>query len=226
MTEPFSFRFAGKLVTSDHYGAGYLEELRETATRALDAGGCVLEWGSGISTLLLADLIRTLDERPLTRPRMANKLVTIDNNEPYLKAVLAAMPDQQRVIAVACDLVGPCRDQLNQGLSYTTVPFALMPPAPWKLIVIDGRRRLECTLTAAMLASKDTVIMLHDYRRLRYQPILGLCDIVADQPQYRVLRVNSVVLSALAPVKARMLPAYRDAALRAQALADIKILCG
>ncbi len=216
--EAFAFTFNTKVISGSYYGPGYLVELKKVATQALAAGGWILEWGSGVSTLMLADLIRARNDC---------RLITIDDNEPYLRAVLAAMPDKRNVTAATCDLSGPCRDQLDQGLGYTTTPFALAPPtAAWKLIAIDGRRRMECALMATMLAENDTVIVLHDYRRLRYQPILGLCDIIANQPQYRVLRVNPTVLSAFALARARMTAScWEDAKLRAQALADVKILC-
>jgi len=223
---PFAFTFEDKVISGDYYGTGYLEELREAATRALASGGSILEWGSGISTLMLANLVNTLNERPLVTPRMRAQIVTIDNNEPYLHAVLAAMPDKLNVLAVACSLSGPCHDQLDLPLGYATVPFALAHPAPWKLIVIDGRRRMECALMAAMLANDDTIIMLHDYRRLRYQPVLGLYDIVADQPQYRAMRVSTKTRLTLAQGRTAMFDAHLDDDLRAKALAGIKILCG
>lgn len=213
---PFAFSFGGKVTGGDYYGPGYLDELRKVATRALVDGGWVLEWGSGVSTLMLADMIA---------PRDDCKLVTIDDNESYLQAVLDAMPDKRNVMAVSSDLSGASRNQADQGLGYSTVPFALAHPAPWKLIAIDGRRRMECAFMALLLATEDTTIILHDYRRLRYQPILGLCDIISDQPQYRVMRPNAAVLTAFESARDRMMSACSDQKLRAQALADIKILC-
>jgi len=75
-------------------------------------------------------------------------------------------------------------------------------------IFIDGRRRMECAFVAALLASEDAVIVIHDYRRNRYQTILSLFDVVEDGPQFRVLRVKSEIKNSfsksLADVQAKV----------------------
>lgn len=41
-----------------------------------------------------------------------------------------------------------------------------------------------------MLSYPDTVVVLHDYRRTRYQPMKALYEVIEDGAQFRVMRVR------------------------------------
>jgi hypothetical protein len=83
-------------------------------------------------------------------------------------------------------MTAPCLTDRDEGLSYSTFPLSL--GYKFDFIYIDGRRRLECALTAAIMCHPQTIVVLHDYRRTRHQSVKGLFDIVEDGPQFRVMR--------------------------------------
>ena len=165
---------------SEAMNLGNPARLGELALIARGAGNqhClnVLEWGSGEST---AVLLREVDSR------VTGRLVTIDNNLSYQEKVLAGMLGKPRLLALSLDLTGSY-DPASPELNYSTKPLSM--PRCWDLIVIDGRRRLECALVASIVSSPGTVIVLHDYRRIRYAPVLEILSLVTDQPEYRVMR--------------------------------------
>jgi hypothetical protein len=92
---------------------------------------------------------------------------SIDDNKDYLDQLVA---------------------QPRSGIELFQLPARLRPP--FDFIFIDGRRRLECALVASLLCHPDTVVVLHDYRRSRYQPVKVIYDIVEDGPQFRVMRLR------------------------------------
>jgi len=196
MKKSYQFEFNEEIVKEDSYGHGrdddleqgsYLAELAAIAARFCGRRtGNVLEWGGGISSLMLADFIAE---------RKQGHLLTIDHNQPYLHAVVSAATAKEVVTALAIDIIGPREGQSDECLNYSTVP--LHYPDTFDLISIDGRRRLECALTAALISHEETVVVIHDYRRLRYQSVLGLFDVVSDGPQFWVLKVKSQMRSIL-----------------------------
>lgn len=57
---------------------------------------------------------------------------------------------------------------------------------------------MECAFIAMLLCHEKTIVVVHDYRRLRYQPILALFDLIEDGREFRVLKSRPSVLSAVA----------------------------
>jgi hypothetical protein len=201
----YQFEFNGQIVAQDTYGHGrdddraegtYLGELAEIAGRYCGGRtGNILEWGSGISSLMLSDFLAE---------RQRGYLLTIDHNQPYLRAVVSAASASEVVTALAIDTVGPRESESDLCLSYSTVP--LHYPDTFDLISIDGRRRMECALTAALISHEETVVIIHDYRRWRYQSVLGLFDVVTDGEQFRVLRLKPGMRAILLEQRARIAP--------------------
>jgi predicted O-methyltransferase YrrM len=195
MKSNYSFRFEGTTITENSYGHGrddentertYLEDLWALSqAHAGREGANILEWGSGISTLMFADFIRG----------NGGLLTTLDDNGPYQRAVLDAVENRSQVAAHVADLIGTRESQSDTGLNYSTLPLAFKDR--FDLIYIDGRRRVECSLIAAIVADSETVVVVHDYRRTRYQPMLGLFDIVDDGPHFRVMKVNQDISSVI-----------------------------
>lgn len=189
----YSFRFEGKRFSSDDPPDENvrLSELRQIAEAAGDGDRLhVLEWGSGFSTLLLAEVVQ---EKP-----GGGSLVSIDHTPGWQAAVWQSLPSHERVVPVMADLEGSL-DPQSQSTSYSTIPLDLVrrDPTrwPWDLIVIDGRRRMECALTAALVAVPKTVVILHDYRRLRYQHIGHFLQVVKDGLHYRQMRTDTTICS-------------------------------
>jgi hypothetical protein len=165
-----------------------LAELAEIAKRAGSPGRLrVLEWGSGLSTSVLAKEAATRNE---------GLVVTIDHEGDYQRDVLAKVEAGHLVHPVCLALDGPLTvdtHSLAREPNYATFPLEL--DGPWDLIVVDGRRRLECCLVAKRLADYsisllqcDPLIVLHDYRRRRYDLVLHLLYVEHDGPEYRVMR--------------------------------------
>lgn len=159
----------------------YLEELRQIARRAGTPGRLrALEWGSGLSTDVLAGEASR---------RGSGVVVTIDHHADYQQLMLSKIKEHHLVHPLVADLEGPLTHDLHPAArepNYATLPLQL--DGPWDLVVIDGRRRLECSLVASLVAGTDTLIALHDYRRSRYQPALSVLALVEDGPEYRIMR--------------------------------------
>ena len=43
---------------------------------------------------------------------------------------------------------------------------------------------------ATLLSHPDTIVVLHDYRRTRYQPMKALYEVIEDGSQFRVMRLR------------------------------------
>ncbi len=184
----YCFEFSGKTVRGAAYGHGYLSELcRILDTYVEAAAKSVLEWGSGLTTQVLAEYGQTKWNTEL--------LLTIDNNRSYQEAVFANRAKPAFLMAKCLDQIGPTRSSADQGFNYSTFPISLKKT--FDLVLIDGRRRVECAFIAATVCDAETLVILHDYRRERYQPILALFDVVEDGPQFRVLRLRPAMLAAM-----------------------------
>jgi hypothetical protein len=54
---------------------------------------------------------------------------------------------------------------------------------------------MECAMVATLVSHSGTIVILHDYRRARYQSVRLLFDIIEDGPQFRVMRPSDIVLA-------------------------------
>lgn len=187
MIKKYEFIHNGSIVGEDCYGHGrddtqegkYLDSMRYIASRYSNKTGNILEWGSGVSTLVLSELVSQNEK---------GFLLTIDNDKNYLTSVVDAIDNKKRVVALGIDLIGPRESQSDVCLNYSSYPLRFAEE--FDVIYIDGRRRMECALTAAIISHEDTVVFIHDYRRARYQTAMALFDVIEDGPHFRVMKVN------------------------------------
>ena len=178
----FWIEHAGERRDAQTFGEAFLPELlRVVETHAPDARS-FLEWGTGLSTLLFA---RIAAER-------GGSVTTIDHEEPYVRSVMSRLGPGAPVRSIIADLTGPKLSQEDPGLNYSTTPLGL--EKTFDFFLIDGRRRMECALTAAALSQPSTVVVLHDYRRGRYQTVKVLFEVIEDGPQFRVMRPRPELL--------------------------------
>jgi hypothetical protein len=119
-----------------------------------------LEWGAGHTTF---SILRTRESLTL------DDFFCIDDNQAYLDEVVRQLPAWSGFHPVCLDLMGPKLNDRDPELNYSTWPLSLN--RTFDFIFIDGRRRMECAFIASLLCHSETVVVLHDYRRLRYQPI-------------------------------------------------------
>jgi len=127
MQDEYWFEFAGKRRSASIYGTDFLPELRRIAEGHLTRPGQqILEWGAGLSTLLLADIA----------PLRKAELVSVDNNADYQKAVCDRVPIGSLVKAYTVDLTGPRKSDSDPGPNYSTFPLGRREE--FDLILIDG----------------------------------------------------------------------------------------
>jgi hypothetical protein len=175
----------GALRRSETFGSDYLSEIRRIiAAYACETARTVLEWGMGNSTQFFIEQRDSLG---------LDALFSIDNNAEYFAGLLQTLPKWHGFHPHCADLVGPKASDRDAGLNFATLPLSIA--ARFDVIFIDGRRRMECALTAAQLCRPDTIVMLHDYRRARYQGVTFLFDIVEDGSQFRVMRLKPSLLA-------------------------------
>jgi hypothetical protein len=170
--------FGSSVRGSEVYGADYLSELDRLIRLFVPREhGAVLEWGIGNSTLFLLDNHARYGVR---------RLVSIDHDRAYFDAVLAQLPHWPGFHPLCCDLMGPKLSDRDPEPNYATVPLTL--GHRFDLIYIDGRRRLECALVAVQLCNPAGVVLMHDYRRRRYDSVRVLYDVLEEGSQFRVMR--------------------------------------
>jgi hypothetical protein len=188
MPEELSFEFNGRRVTARKFGPTYIAEFQRVVRTYVPAGARnILEWGSGLTTLVLSTHAQSLPDVEL--------LLTIDNEPGYQDAIFAQHPRPEFLRMMTLDLTGPRKSGADPELAYTTFPLRF--DRKFDFIFIDGRRRMECAFVASLLSHAATAVVIHDYRRARYQPLLALFDVVEDGEEFRVLRVRPSVLSAM-----------------------------
>ncbi len=195
-----SFTYGEKLLTPDSYGNAYLNEFRSVLNRFLKIQtGYVLEWGSGFTT---REVINALEKRG------CELFISIDDNGPYLKAVANDLEEFLYFKPVLQSQTGAMRGADDAGPNYSSYPLTV--GRKFDFIFIDGRRRVECAYSAALLSHPDTIVVMHDYRRDRYQSVLALFDVLEDGPEFRVMRIKKAALSLLSKALAEITPKFRQ----------------
>lgn len=164
--------------SSRAYGEDYLSELdRIIRSYVRPAEKNVLEWGMGHTTLFLVENHAAYG---------LVSFVSIDHDREYLDRVVAQMPAWHGFTPLHSDLMGPKLSDRDPEPNYATLALTLQ--RRFDLIYIDGRRRLECALVATQICAPDGIVVLHDYRRRRYDLVQVLYDLVEDGSQFRVMR--------------------------------------
>lgn len=182
--EKCAFMLGEKNINADKiYGIDYLSELSRIFQGA--APTKILEWGAGCTTLLFSQLV----------DRSKARIVSIDDNEAYMKAVMEAIPADVNIEAYACSRMGLGRSQSDPELHYSSFPVSLA--GKYDFIYIDGRRRVECAVHSLLCCDPNATIVIHDHKRARYQAIKAFFDVIDDGVQFLVLKPNSRVFDAV-----------------------------
>lgn len=177
MPDAVSQTIGGVTTNSHEYGPDYADEFRRVLLTYAPNARQFLEWGAGYTTRLIAEHCAR---------NKGEYFLTVDDNRDYLRDVITPLLGHRFVNACAIDLVGPCVNDRDEGPNYSTYPLTL--GRRFDFIFIDGRRRMECALMARLMCHRETVVVLHDYRRTRYQPVRALFSIVEDGSQFRVMQ--------------------------------------
>lgn len=174
------------LQNPEQYGKAYDTEFRRVLAQYAEQATSFLEWGAGYTTQMT---IEHIGDRPV------DMFLTIDDNKSYLDKVVEKYSDRSYLMAKAMSLTGPCEHDRDTGVNYSTFPLTVR--RSFDFIFIDGRRRMECAMMALALSGPESIIVIHDYRRTRYQPVLALYRIIEDGPQFRVLAPRMTILPAV-----------------------------
>lgn len=178
----------GDLSRSSHaYGDDYLAELHRIINRySVPEKRILLEWGMGNSTKFF------LENRDLL---LLSQIYSLDHSEEYYETLLADLPHFNEFHSFCIDLMGPKKSDRDTDLNFANFPLSLSKK--FDVIYIDGRRRLECAFVAAHLCHPGSIVILHDYRRERYQCVKLLYDVLEDGSQFRVMKLKSAVFHLL-----------------------------
>ena len=167
-------------LSSERYGEDYLSEFRRIILAYVrPTTRQYLEWGAGNTSLAIAQMRDELN---------VDRLISIDDNAEYLDAVRRQLSAWSGFEAHCMDLRGPKASDRDPEPNYATLPLTW--DRAFDFIYIDGRRRLECALVAAIISRPHTIVVLHDYRRARYQPVKALFEVIEDGPQFRVMKAK------------------------------------
>ena len=128
----------------------------------------VLEYGSGRSTMELS--------------KIARSVVSVEHQKAWHDELSKELPKNVNLILAEPDLdyiEGPHANQRSEGNDGTYEEFETyikspLDKAPYDVIIIDGRARVECARLCTQLAHERTYIYVHDFEREEYQPIMDI----------------------------------------------------
>ena len=130
-------------------------------------GARVLEWGSGSSTLWLAD-----------RPA---EVVSVEHDVEWGHSMGPRLPANARLVVVPPEEAGPgaitSAKAGFEGLDFTD--YVQAPerfPGPYDVVVIDGRAREACLEVALRRVAPDGLIVFDNVDRERYRDALTAQD--------------------------------------------------
>jgi hypothetical protein len=162
---------------SSQYGDAYSAEFAKVIQEQHPNATRFLEWGSGATTKIICDVAKTRDN-PF--------VLTIDDNADYQQKVASMLPLYPFLHFRSLNLQGPSFSQRDTEPSYSSYPFLM--GLKFDFIFIDGRRRLECALTATQVAAPGAIVIVHDWRRNRYRPMRALFDTIQEGEEFLILR--------------------------------------
>jgi hypothetical protein len=136
-----------------------------------------LEYGSGGSTILASQFVA--------------KLVSVESDEVFAKAVKDALPSSDADIEFVCPYMGLTREWgfpvFGKPTARRVARWKRYPQAPWPVlgsekpdtILVDGRMRVACALESLIHISRDTCLLVDDYAGRSYSTIENFADLVA-----------------------------------------------
>ena len=139
---------------------------KEFVHNTINLESSVLEYGSGRSTIELS--------------KIAKSVVAVEHQRAWYDELGKDLPFNVNLILAEPDLdyiEGPHENQRSEGNDGTYEEFETyikspLDKAPFDVIIIDGRARVECAKLCTQLAHKNSYIYVHDFEREEYQPIM------------------------------------------------------
>jgi len=130
----------------------------------------VLEYGSGRSTIKLSEI--------------AKSVVSVEHQKAWYDELKPTLPENVELILAEPDLdyiEGAHENERSEGNDGTYEEFetyirSALEKAPYDVVIIDGRARVECARICKELCHKDSHIFVHDFERQEYQPIRDILE--------------------------------------------------
>ena len=152
---------------------------------AVNAGDTVLEWGSGGSTLLLANSAGE-----------SGYVYSFEHNSHYAERTRIMLQMAHLEGRVVLTLIpprpersqdGPWRYYPGQMKEYVATPARMIPAGSVDVAFVDGRERMTCAQEALNLLKPGGFLLIHDFwgrqrYRTRIQEILTRADLIASTP--------------------------------------------
>lgn len=132
----------------------HLARLVNNPQRTVD----ILEWGLGGSTVYFPNYLRTLSNNW--------SWLTIEHDQAWYDAMVPSLGSQVAVWLYAKP--GDPRECHCDMTDYVEAPLRATPARKFDLIIVDGRYRRRCLLTAARSLKPQGICLLHDAARDYY----------------------------------------------------------
>jgi hypothetical protein len=153
------------------------EELLSLLNRHTGSVRRLLEWGAGDNTAIMAGFAHM---------RGAELLLSIDHRAEYLRAVIEQLPRYAFLHARFIDAEELSETGSDIDIAYVAYPSLL--GVSFDIIVIAGRWRMECAMLARTMLEPGGIVVFHDWKHRRYEPLQELFEVVEESREYLVLR--------------------------------------
>jgi hypothetical protein len=155
------------------------EELLLLLDRHAGSARRLLEWGTGDNTAIMAGFAQM---------RGAELLLSIDHRAEHLRAVVQQLPRYTFLHPRFIDVEELSETASDIDIAYVTYPSLL--GISFDVILIAGRWRMECAMLACTLLEPDGIVVFHDWKHRRYEPLRKIFEVVNESKEFLVLRGN------------------------------------
>jgi GT2 family glycosyltransferase len=153
------------------------EELLSLLNRHAVSARRLLEWGTGDNTAIMTGFAHI---------RGAELLLSIDHRAEHLRAVVEQLPRYAFLHPRFVDTEELSRTGSDIDIAYVAYPSML--GISFDIILIAGRWRMECAMLARTLLEPDGIVVFHDWRHRRYEPLQELFQVLEESREFLVLR--------------------------------------
>ena len=164
-------------VTTGMLGDSMPEELLSLLNRHAVSARRLLEWGTGDNTAIMAGFAHI---------RGAELLLSIDHRAEHLRAVVEQLPRYAFLHARFIDAEELSEFGSDIDIAYVAYPSLL--GISFDVILIAGRWRMECAMLARTLLEPDGIVVFHDWKHRRYEPLRELFQVLEESREFLVLR--------------------------------------
>ena len=164
-------------------GGGMTRVEQELLADTYSQSESVFEWGMGSSTLIAEHM-------------GIQRLTAVDSASVWVKTCRTKVRQQYKLVHVNIGDVkkfGNPKDESRkeQWPDYSTA--VSNETEPFDVYLIDGRFRVACALQAFLHGTNTSLVLIHDFQRPDYQPVLDVANVVRRVGQLVVLQKKASV---------------------------------